>query len=115
MMGEAKVKAFLKIGLIGVMAVIVVTVFLLNRTTPLHEKEVVKKAVDAYIYAYPLITFDMVRRHETNTEVPTGAAAPMGQVIKMRKYPAVDDHAAAAKAWRTTSRSLNGSRASPTN
>ena len=61
-----------------------------------HQQTVVKKAVDAYVYAYPLLTFDMVRQHETNTEVPTGAAAPMGQVIKMRKYPAVDDHAAAA-------------------
>ncbi|VGO12456.1 hypothetical protein PDESU_01009 [Pontiella desulfatans] len=61
-----------------------------------HQSAVVKKAVDAYIYAYPLVTFDMVRRHETNTEVPTGSGAPMGQLIKMRKYPAVDDHAAAA-------------------
>jgi hypothetical protein len=61
-----------------------------------HQSKVVKQAVDAYIYAYPLVTFDMVRQQETNTEVPTGAHAPMGQVIKMRKYPAVDDHAAAA-------------------
>lgn len=79
-----------------VLAIIATLVFLAKHTTPVHQEELVKKAVDAYIYAYPLITFDMVRQQETNTELPTGAHAPMGQVIKMRKYPAVDDHAAAA-------------------
>lgn len=82
--------------IIIVLAVIAAGAFLLKNTTPVHQEGVVKKAVDAYIYAYPLLTFDLVRQHETNTEVPTGAAAPMGQLIKMRQYPAVDDHAAAA-------------------
>ena len=39
---------------------------------------------------------DMVRKHETNVRVPDGAHAPMGQLIKLRAYPPVDDHAAAA-------------------
>ena len=53
-------------------------------------------AVEAYFYGYPLVTFDMVRRQETNTEAPTNQRAPMGQLIKMRSYPPVDSHAAAA-------------------
>ena len=51
---------------------------------------------DAYIFGYPLVTMDMVRKHETNVREPDGAHAPMGQLIKMRAYPPVDDHAAAA-------------------
>ena len=51
---------------------------------------------DAYIYGYPLVTMDMTRRHETNVRVPDEAHAPMGQLIKLRAYPAVDDRGAAA-------------------
>jgi len=51
---------------------------------------------DAYIYGYPLVTMDMTRKHETNVRAPDDAHAPMGQLIKMRAYPAVDDHGAAA-------------------
>ena len=51
---------------------------------------------DAYIYGYPLVTMDMTRKHETNVLEPDDAHAPMGQLIKMRTYPAVDDHGAAA-------------------
>ncbi|MGA9161699.1 MAG: DUF1254 domain-containing protein [Actinomycetota bacterium] len=51
---------------------------------------------DAYIYGYPLVTMDLVRKHETNVRQPDGAHAPMGQLIKLRSYPPVDDHAAAA-------------------
>lgn len=57
---------------------------------------VARIAREAYIYGYPLITFDMVRQQETNTELPTDERAPMGQVIKMRHYPPVESHAAAA-------------------
>ena len=38
----------------------------------------------------------MTRRHETNVRVPDDAHAPMGQLVKLRAYPAVDDHGAAA-------------------
>jgi len=58
--------------------------------------EAVKIAVEAYIYGYPLITFDMVRKQQTNVAAPDAEHAPMGQMIKMRTYPAVDNHCCAA-------------------
>jgi hypothetical protein len=58
--------------------------------------EAVTIATEAYIYGYPLITFDMVRKQQTNVTTPDGEHAPMGQVIKMRSYPAVDNHCCAA-------------------
>jgi hypothetical protein len=58
--------------------------------------EAISIAVDAYIYGYPLVTFDMVRRQQTNVATPDAEHAPMGQVIKMRTYPAVDNHCCAA-------------------
>ena len=45
---------------------------------------------------YPLVSFDMVRQQETNVAVPDAEHAPMGQMIKMRTYPAVDNHCCAA-------------------
>jgi hypothetical protein len=53
-------------------------------------------AIDAYIYGYPLVTFDMARQQQTNVAVSDAEHAPMGQVIKMRNYPAVDNHCCAA-------------------
>ncbi len=58
--------------------------------------ESVKIAVDAYIYGYPLVTFDTVRQQQTNVASPDAEHAPMGQLIKMRTYPAVDNHCCAA-------------------
>lgn len=58
--------------------------------------EAVGIAVDAYIYGYPLVTFDMVRKQQTNVVAPDAEHAPMGQMIKMRTYPAVDNHCCAA-------------------
>ena len=49
-----------------------------------------------YLFGYPLVTMDMTRRHETNVRVPDDAHAPVGQLVKLRAYPAVDDHGAAA-------------------
>ena len=62
----------------------------------LMPEEVMKIATDAYIYGYPLVTFDMARQQETNVSAPDAEHAPMGQMIKMRSYPAVDNHCCAA-------------------
>jgi hypothetical protein len=53
-------------------------------------------ATEAYIYGYPLVTFDMVRRQQTNVVAPDAEHAPTGQMIEMRTYPAVDNHCCAA-------------------
>ena len=51
---------------------------------------------EAYVFGYPLVTLDMTRKQETNVRVPDDAHAPMGQLIKLRAYPAVDNRGAAA-------------------
>lgn len=56
----------------------------------------IQKAVEAYLYGYPLVTFDLVRQQNTNVAVSGPEQAPMGQLIKMRSYPAVDNHCCAA-------------------
>ena len=53
-------------------------------------------AVEAYIYAYPLVTMEYTRRVSTNVEKPEGAAAPVGQFARLRTYPAVDNHTVTA-------------------
>jgi hypothetical protein len=79
---------------------IVVTVVLLCLSAfvvwQMTESAPAKIAREAYIYGYPLVTFDMVRKQETNIKEPTEERAPMGQMIKMRHYPPVESHAAAA-------------------
>jgi hypothetical protein len=44
-------------------------------------------ALEAYAFAYPLVTMDMTRRVVTNVEKPEGTRAPMGHLIKLRQYP----------------------------
>lgn len=44
-------------------------------------------AVDAYIYAYPLVTVELTRRRLTNVAAPEGTSAPMGQFSRLRTYP----------------------------
>ena len=58
--------------------------------------EAIHIATEAYIYGYPLVTFDMARKQQTNVPTPDAEHAPMGQMIKMRTYPAVDNHCCAA-------------------
>lgn len=62
----------------------------------LSVKEAIGTAMDAYIYGYPLVTFDMVRRQQTNVAAPDEKSAPMGQMIRMRNYPSVDEKCCAA-------------------
>ncbi|GIQ73677.1 DUF1254 domain-containing protein [Bradyrhizobium sp. RD5-C2] len=44
-------------------------------------------AQDAYIYGYALVTMEMTRRVMTNVASVEGTRGPMGQLIKLRKYP----------------------------
>lgn len=67
-----------------------------DETPSLGVVEAVSLATDAYIYGYPLVTFDMVRKQQTNVVTPDSEHAPMGQLIRMRAYPAVDNHCCAA-------------------
>lgn len=60
------------------------------------EKEAKDAGVDAYIYAYPLVTMEMTRRSQTNVVAPEGSKAQMGAISRLRGYPAVDDHAVTA-------------------
>src|SRR5437899_12197218 len=62
----------------------------------LRPVEAVSIAVGAYVYGYPLVTFDMVRKQQTNVATPDAEHAPMAQLIKMRSYPAADNHCCAA-------------------
>ena len=59
-------------------------------------EDVMDIATQAYIYGYPLVTMDMTRRALTNVATPEASRAPMGQMLKMRTYPAVDDHSVTA-------------------
>ena len=61
-----------------------------------RELEARELAVDAYIYAYPLVTMEITRRVSTNVEKPAGSKAPMYQFARLRNYPAVDDHTVTA-------------------
>jgi len=60
------------------------------------EIEARETGIEAYIYAYPLVTMEMTRRVLTNVARAEAAAAPMGQLIKLREYPPVDNHAVTA-------------------
>jgi hypothetical protein len=52
-------------------------------------EEAVSTASDAYVYGYPLITMDMTRKRLTNVARPDASHAPVGQLLKLRTYPAV--------------------------
>ena len=59
-------------------------------------EQAVSDAIDVYIYGYPLVTMDITRKQITNVATVEGSRGPMGQLIKLRTYPAVDDHAVTA-------------------
>ncbi len=71
-----------------------------NSGKPAADKAGLEEALgianDAYIYGYPLVTMDMTRKQLTNVAVPDDAHAPMGQLLKLRTYPAVDNHSVTA-------------------
>ncbi|HYC10983.1 MAG TPA: hypothetical protein VEC10_15175 [Steroidobacteraceae bacterium] len=66
--------------------------------SPPGVEQAVSDAIDAHTYGYPLVTMDMTRKQLT--KVPNATARPgrgaMGQLIKLRSDPAVEDHAVTA-------------------
>ena len=80
---------------LGAMATLALAAFA-DEAPSVGAVEAIRIATEAYIYGYPLVTFDMVRRQQTNVAAPDAEHAPMGQMIKMRSYPAVDNHCCAA-------------------
>lgn len=59
---------------------------------PLTAAQATELGMEAYIFGYPLITMEYTRRGLTNVEQVEGSRAPMGQLARLRAYPAVDDH-----------------------
>ncbi|MFZ0680812.1 MAG: DUF1254 domain-containing protein [Candidatus Binatus sp.] len=57
---------------------------------------VLSAAVDAYIYGYPLAIIDTTRRQLTNVATAGPTRAPMGRLLRLRTYPAADDHSVPA-------------------
>ena len=53
----------------------------------LTEEEAFQLGVEAYIYAYPLVTMEVTRRTLTNVVTVEGLRAPMGQFAHAREYP----------------------------
>jgi hypothetical protein len=52
---------------------------------PLTEEEAFQLGVDAYIYGYPLLVMDSVRRVSTNVAMPQGKLAPTSQFAHFRE------------------------------
>lgn len=67
-----------------------------TETTKPGAEEALRLASEAYIYGYPLVTMDVTRKQFTNVAAPDAAHAPMGQLLKLRSYPAVDNHTVTA-------------------
>jgi hypothetical protein len=53
----------------------------------LSATEAAELGTEAYVYGYPLVTMEMTRRVMTNVAAPEGTRAPMGHLVRMRKYP----------------------------
>ncbi len=60
------------------------------------EKAAREAGIDAYIYAYPLVTMELTRRMLDQRRGAGRHKAPMGQFARLRGYPAVDDHTVTA-------------------
>jgi hypothetical protein len=58
-----------------------------NQQRHLTEEEAFQLGVDAYIYGYPLLVMDSIRRVSTNVAAPLEKLAPTGQFAHWRSYP----------------------------
>lgn len=54
---------------------------------PLTADEAFQLGVEAYIYGYPLLVMDSIRRVSTNVAAPTERVAPSGQFAHWRSFP----------------------------
>ena len=76
--------------MLGLVAVATAFVGTAGAETPagaLKAHEARDAAIEAYVYAYPLVTMEMTRRIMTNVASPQGTRAPMGEFVRMREYP----------------------------
>ena len=58
---------------------------------PLTEEEAFQLGVRAYIYGYPLLVMDSLRRVTTNVVTPQDALSPMGQFAHRRRFPGASE------------------------
>ncbi|MDX2088312.1 MAG: DUF1254 domain-containing protein [Kofleriaceae bacterium] len=58
-----------------------------GRPSAMTDAQANQLAMEAYVYAYPLVTMEMTRRQFTNVAKPEATRAPMGQFANLRKYP----------------------------
>jgi hypothetical protein len=58
---------------------------------PLTEDEAFELGVSAYIYGYPLLVMDSLRRVMTNVVTPQGTLSPMGRFAHHRRFPGALD------------------------
>ena len=56
----------------------------------IHKLEARERAIDAYVFGYPLVTMETTRRVMTNVATPEGTHAPMGQFARLRTYPTAE-------------------------
>ena len=66
------------------------------RADAADQEAALSAAVGAYIYGYPLAIIDMTRKQLTNVATVGPTRAPMGQLLRLRSYPAVDDRSVPA-------------------
>ena len=53
----------------------------------LSKQEAQEIAVDAYVYAYPLVMMELTRRISTNVPAPIGSKAPMNTFVHLVAFP----------------------------
>ena len=59
-----------------------------DKLAPVTDDEMAEIAIEAYVYAYPLLLMDASRRVMTNVEAPTGSGnAPINQFGNKRTFP----------------------------